>query len=54
MQAAQGAAEVPLFVGKIADRRVDLLNARVQNGIEVESGADDDPQQEQSQCPEVA
>jgi hypothetical protein len=26
----------------------------VEHGIEVESGADDDPEQEQSQCAEVA
>jgi hypothetical protein len=45
MQAAQDAAEVPLLVGEVADRVVDGVDAGIENGVQIETAADDDPQQ---------
>jgi hypothetical protein len=55
VQAAQDAAEVPLFRRKASRSTLyTLLDARIEHGVEIESAGDEDPEQEQSQCPEVA
>jgi len=54
MQAAQDAAEIPLLVREHTDRVVHGVDAGVEDGVQVEAAADDDPEQVKAHRAEVA
>jgi hypothetical protein len=54
VQAAQHAAEVPLFAREPVDRAVDAFDAGVEYGVKIEAGGDQDPEAEQAQRAEMA
>ena len=53
MEAAHDAAQPPLLVREVLDRRVGLVDAGLEEDVEVEPAADDDPEQEVGDRAEV-